>query len=1207
MPTSTTTATGQPLELLGTHAGVSIVDPATLLTRLWYFDGKFLRAVDLRRDQDYVRALVALSNQAGGRGVVHGFDIALAGGDKLRVEGGLAVAPSGRIVYLPQQVDVSIAQLVARSTGTFDPSTPGAPAGPPDFSPCPPAGPGGPDVVAAGRPLYLLTVAPVEALCGEEERFGQLCEDACAAETDRSTVVEGVLFRVRELTLALPESATVPFAPVHLRSRVASAYFAQERKLVPSMISGAGLANRVWCAGAEGIGGDEVALAVLDRAGAVTSLLDTWTARREPVETTPARYWAGRLAMRPWDVFLAQVLQFQCQLLDLGADGGGPGGPVDPCADKRGVLAAADELLGELSGISPDALSRIAVLRTRIAASLSGFTVSPSGSLLLDGGIVETPPAGYLPVRLDRDVADQVRALFGPGVDLRFCAVRPDFVPEALIEAQHMDRISLTQGLDDPGAREEVDVLVPGGRLVDEGAVATPAFTGVVRIHPRVRAEGDGPAEGSALSFSAVARDTTAAGWSWSLAAYGEASRRLSMLNLARATFPVMGLGGAEGEEVPLFIRPDVDHDAIRGTAAFGQRLLRESRLSAARKARLAARPDLRPEPDRELADGEDRPVVLWIDVATAVGLDQVATGGRTDGRLRLTLYSRAAGAAVLADIRATGSIAVQEVVAKGDVRDIRTLFDGVATTLFAGAGREDDVDTRPLQVPLRWRVRRPAGTTDRILRVVAMDPPRAGLALVDTGSPRHLEGELFEFERIPDRPEPLRARPTVVTPGWAPRPSRLAASLPAAAAAPAATVASLEMDEDATALTVGSPSRALGESVIAVIGAEMSVPGRDPAFTAQATERLLGGVGRPGRKKIEATADWVMFHRRRTITCADEAPERPLRTRTYRLFHRRLDDRDLKPFDALGGVVARSADELPGIDVEGLDPAVRRALRGLRVTGFVRGSVAVDQLGFEPVATLEFPEGLVELDTPVSVLRSSWQAGDRGTTIVLAAVGDIGEGDGETVALGRLATVRSALADLADSSGARVQYLAEIPPEFREPGLDGAMFTVGTSPQPNCVEFESLELGSEFPTGTSFSEGDVIMTMQPFVFSNGEPTSDGFGRIDEGGSAGGSGKELRLNNANVAFDWGEVVTEVSCRVGEYGGNLNLEVNGESWNFQDFSALPGTSLGNVDVSAAVEEVTTPGSGERGTIKLVGPVTSFSVGGQELWIDDVCAR
>ena len=93
--------TSMPMELLGASAGISVIDPSTVLTRLWYFDGKFLRADGFRRDQEYVRSLVALSNQAVGTGVVHGFDVRLGGSDRFHVDGGLGLAPSGRVVFLP--------------------------------------------------------------------------------------------------------------------------------------------------------------------------------------------------------------------------------------------------------------------------------------------------------------------------------------------------------------------------------------------------------------------------------------------------------------------------------------------------------------------------------------------------------------------------------------------------------------------------------------------------------------------------------------------------------------------------------------------------------------------------------------------------------------------------------------------------------------------------------------------------------------------------------------------------------------------------------------------------------------------------------------------------------------------------------------------------------------------------------------------------
>jgi len=54
------------------------------------------------------------------------------------------------------------------------------------------------------------------------------------------------------------------------------------------------------------------------------------------------------------------------------------------------------------------------------------------------------------------------------GVDLRFCVVRPDYVAHALEEAQHMERISLLQGLDDPMNKPEVDILVPNGEIIEQ-------------------------------------------------------------------------------------------------------------------------------------------------------------------------------------------------------------------------------------------------------------------------------------------------------------------------------------------------------------------------------------------------------------------------------------------------------------------------------------------------------------------------------------------------------------------------------------------------------------------------------------------------------------------------------------------------------------------------------------------------------------------
>ncbi len=278
--------------------------------------------------------------------------------------------------------------------------------------------------------------------------------------------------------------------PNQLRNRVASAYFQDERLRVASLVNGASIReSATWCLGAQAEIGDAVPLAVFARSGGATKFLDAWTARRERMETPPRRYWAWRLAMRPWDVFLAQLRQFQCQLHDLltGKGDGGAGDGGDPCAPKTAAIGRAAELLAQLetwhakvtevltpkrlegTGIQPFEIAAIKGLKDDLG-KLAVPGTAPSDRILVAGGILELPPAGYLPVDASGKltVNEQVRAFMGPGVDLRYCIVTPDYVPHALEMRQHMDRIPLTDGIDDPSAKPKVDILVPGGRIVED-------------------------------------------------------------------------------------------------------------------------------------------------------------------------------------------------------------------------------------------------------------------------------------------------------------------------------------------------------------------------------------------------------------------------------------------------------------------------------------------------------------------------------------------------------------------------------------------------------------------------------------------------------------------------------------------------------------------------------------------------------------------
>ncbi len=154
----------------------------------------------------------------------------------------------------------------------------------------------------------------------------------------------------------------------------------------------------------------------------------------------------------------------------------------------------------------------------------------------------------------------------------------------------------------------------------------------------------------------------------------------------------------------------------------------------------------------------------------------------------------------------------------------------------------------------------------------------------------------------------------------------------------------------------------------------------------------------------------------------------------------------------------------------------------------------------------------------------------------------------------------------------------------------------------PPCVGFESLTLGATYHVGDSFVDAAAVITAHPFVWSSGTPTSGGYAQVGNAGLAGGAGLEMQVNNINLAFDFGKPLMGLSLKFGEYGGNLNIEINGDFRNFQNFADIHGLTIGGAKVFVA------NGFGnDQGHLGLTGVIHTFSVGGQELWLDDVCAE
>lgn len=473
----------------GVTDGRAFIDKASPLHRLHYFDGRFLRADDLAHEQAYHRMRVQLANQAGGWGVVHGLDFEVEG-DQITVMSGLGVTPAGEFVMAMGEVSARVGELLAVAK-------PASATGSAGFDPCA-AVSEGPQTTTVGDGLvfYELTVGPIDALCGNEPVHGKLCESACVSDARHSSIVEGLVMRLRPIALPLPNSPL--FGTAHLRNRVASAYFERERQAVPHLLSPQGLRGPVWCDPAQIRPHNELVLGVLVREGQSLKSIDMWTGRRERMEAQARAYWQGRMAMRPWNVFLAQILQFQCQLsAGLGADVE-LGSPVDPCDELREALertrreiralnkhyadsarAMAERMGGRVTKSDAtwmvnEAKASAANLQA-IESALSKLNLNSGQQTparwLLAKGFGELPPAGYLPIAATQSVPDQLARWFGEGVRVHLRAAPFDALPHLLEEAQHMNRISLVKGIDNPQVLEDVEVFVPDGVVGTVAAV----------------------------------------------------------------------------------------------------------------------------------------------------------------------------------------------------------------------------------------------------------------------------------------------------------------------------------------------------------------------------------------------------------------------------------------------------------------------------------------------------------------------------------------------------------------------------------------------------------------------------------------------------------------------------------------------------------------------------------------------------------------
>jgi len=1027
-----TTSNGNATQLLvvGTTGGITVVDPATPLKRLNYFDGKFLRAADMDVEQSYLRQLVAISNQGLGGGVVYGYDTVLASGDQIQIGPGLAIDPAGKVLLLQHTVVRGITELIEASRKQIVTRLPDASGktGADAFSDCIEVVAPPPGAVVPVSDIYVIAICTAEALCGTEDVYGKLCELACITSTDRPYRLDGIVVRAIPLQLVtpFPTSKTVAIdSNLYLRSKIAHSHYADEIPKHPNAISRDGLLSTTWCLGA---GYDssccEVPLAVIARAGATTIFLDAWIARRERGEAPSRRYWQWKMMMRPWNVFLAQVLQFQCQLGEC-LSGLAPPRTVDPCASQNQALGDAVKFLEDvragLAGVTPEAgpghngaagsglavvaaggqpmlpglsFTRIADLKSQFETILKSAAIfaQPTDRILIRGGMIELPSAGYLPVvnGTNQSVNAQVYALLGEGLDLRFCIVTADYVAHAFEEAQHMNRISLIEGLDDPLHKPKVDILVPDGSIA--GSCVSPAagLYDAALVFSTTQTGG--------YSSKGTAREAALPSGGTVLYSAGVGRSEAGGSKLLETLASVFGEGPANPEVTPdLASNPFVQLDPLLAPN-FATRLANaveaaRSRIAAAglAAASTAAPPAAEGAPASVAVETIDG---FWLTLRTDSSVKNLAPSGQTQVSGRF-ITAQSTNPPIALEVAFHGALTVQS--ARADRSVINAAANLIISLAILTEPAPQEETKQLITKRVNWQVTLSYSGDDN-----------DGSITVDLMLP----GSAQAF---------LRLRRARITSGTSELYEIL---LPAPATPPPANpflgLARLALTADASVLQPQNPNHALAEDGLILVQA--AVIETESTFRSTAEAWLFPALPTATSELIiQALRDWVLFTRRREEQCGfGVPPPPPPPPRTYRIFNILAENPDAGQSQAQQLVQVFA------------DPT--------RLAVFVQ-----EQLGKQKSAGRDFivtfagdsAQPLFDL----AAAEADWKLFQPGDKIFFAAAGERADNDA-ALQLSRIRTFETAIsADSTEDPSAIRFPIVPLPDAAVAPDADGIMF----------------------------------------------------------------------------------------------------------------------------------------------------------------------
>jgi hypothetical protein len=723
------------------------------------------------------------------------------------------------------------------------------------------------------------------------------------------------------------------------------------------------------------------------------------------MDPPPRRYWAYRMSMRPWQSYLAEILQFQCQLSEV-LTGSGDGTTIDPCAPAKDALGAASALFGKLQGYYADFSSRLASLSAadrellksmpffaggiaEIGAMKDKLTAMGIGDpaaagaaagadrILIDWGFVELPSAGYLPVvpGAKETVNSQVRRLMGPGVDLRFCVVTPDYVPHALEMRQHMDRITLLDGIVDPTKKPKVDILVPNGTIVEATQAAdgrpfeVTLFTADKTLPTGMVSYLGGVGGANAvLKGAGRSHALDSGGAEFHFAGMGH----LPLLGLARMMSSVgsMNMAGAAAAvpAAPAAV-PNVDVPVEFVAKAAGAAVAARAKMMMMNRTAGTEPAATTPASDSAFsaeARCQADPFVLPANAPVPISF---------------SLYAGAQGHTSFAlDIEVNGTGFVTSPATPAGPNDptvtVKLSFPSLAVNVSEHGSSQVPLSSAILSgtATLGLAKRTDGGSllvTMQLMTRNAKAPINQAWQWLWTG-PNPLDGVLQPFEVGPVKP-----------PLW------------------------LALHENAAVADVTNGVHVLAESALDIVAAAL----HDSAWRAAAEDQLFPKPP-PSSSSIDvqATLDWVLFARRRLSSCSEDRPAPATAPpRRYQVFE--VDDTKTSGWDG-----------------------IRRVLLDNNA-----GAIAKYLAFFTPIDVIEFPGDAAALSADAgSLALQDWSTKATGDILDWAGVTPISGAERAGIEVDRLSGYESLLSSKLTVANAKSDVIPVLPTAFSGQGYDG-------------------------------------------------------------------------------------------------------------------------------------------------------------------------